>query len=138
MKVVPKTWLKVFFLVWLLSLAYQAYTRSAEFFVTSVIREVPLKNGDLAIKDFYINAGSNNGLKAGLYLDAVRRISAFDNINSKVLTDTQFKIARMQIIHTDKNVSIARLVKFYEKDKVPLGNYDAVMIGDLVEVSEKQ
>lgn len=112
--------------------------RSADFFVTSVIREVPLKATDPQFKDFYINAGANNGLKKGAYIDAIRKMGVYDNINSKLIGDTTIKIARMKLIHVDKGISIARLVKFYEKENTPLAGFDSVMIGDLVEVSENQ
>lgn len=124
-----------------IALAFVALTKNvaaADFMVTAVIRDFPMKSGETIYKDYYINAGANNGLKKGVFIDAVRKLSAFDNINSKLLGDTQIKIARMQLIHVDKGVSIARLVKFYEKDKTPLVGHDAVMIGDFIEVAEKQ
>ncbi len=112
--------------------------QATEFFVTSVIREFPMKLGEVMHKDFYINAGANHGLKKGAFLDALRKMPVYDNINSKLLGDTNIKIARMKIIHVDKNFAIARLVSYFEKDVAPLGGYDSVMIGDLIEVSDKQ
>ena len=97
-----------------------------------------MKSGDALYKDYYINAGANNGLRSGAFIEAIRKLPAYDNINSKVLGDTQIKIARLQLIHVDKSISIARLVKFYEKDKTPLAGHDSVMIGDVIQVAEKQ
>lgn len=111
---------------------------SADFMVTAVVREFPMKSGETLYKDFYINAGSNNGLRKGAYIEAMRKMAAFDNVNSKLAGDTQVKIARLQIIHIDKNLSIARLVKFYEKDKNPIAGFDTVMIGDVIQVAEAQ
>ncbi|MBI2606925.1 MAG: hypothetical protein HYW49_12700 [Deltaproteobacteria bacterium] len=113
-------------------------TSHAEFFVTSVIRDVPMKQGEAQYKDFYINAGTNNGLQKGVFLDALRKMAVFDNINSKLAGNTPVKIARLKVIHVDKSVCVARLVKFYEKETTPLAGFDNVMIGDLIEVSEKQ
>ena len=112
--------------------------QATEFFVTSVIREFPMKAGEAQYKDYYINAGSNNGLHKGLIIEAVRRMPAYDNINSKLIGDTPVKIARLKLIHVDKGVSVARLVKFYEKENTPLAGFDSVMIGDFIEVAEKQ
>lgn len=120
------------------ALAAERTASAAEFFVTAVVRDFPMKAGDTIFKDYYINAGSNNGLKRGIFIEAVRKLSAFDNINSKVMGDTPVKIARLQIIHIDKSVAIARLVQFYDKAKTPLAGHDAVMIGDVIEVAEKQ
>ena len=113
-------------------------TNAADFNITSVIREVPLKQSDIMYKDFYINAGTNNGLKQGAFIDAKRRMVVFDNANSKMMGDTAVKIARLKVIHVDKNVSIARIVEFYPKETTPIAGYDSVMIGDLIEVSDKQ
>ncbi len=113
-------------------------SHAADFNVTSVIREVPLKQTDIMYKDFYINAGTNNGLKQGAFIDAKRRMVIFDNANSKMMGDTSIRIARLKVIHVDKNVSIARLVEFYPKDQTPIAGYDSVMIGDVIEVSDKQ
>lgn len=111
---------------------------ASEFMITSVIRDIPMKNGETVFKDFYINAGTNNGLRKGAFLDAVRKMAVYDNLNSKMTGDTQVKIARLRVIHVDQGYAIGRLVKMYEKENSPLPGVDAPMIGDLIEVSEKQ
>ncbi len=124
--------------VGLLMLGVARYNHASDFFITSVIRELPMKTGEVLYKDYYINAGTNNGLKKGLVIEAVRKISAFDNINSKLVGDTSVKIAKLKLIHVDKGVSVARLLKYYDKETTPITGYDSVMIGDLIEVAEKQ
>jgi hypothetical protein len=124
--------------VTMMMLALSRYNHAAEFFVTSVIRDFPMKAGDATYKDFYINAGTNNGLAKGVFVEAVRKMPAYDNINSKLVGDTSVKIARLKVIHSDKNISVARLVKFYEKDTTPITGNDSVMIGDLVQVADHQ
>jgi hypothetical protein len=111
---------------------------ATDFIVMSVVRDFPMKTGDTMYKDFYVNAGSNNGLRKGLFLEATRKMPAYDNMNSKLGGDTSVKIARLRLIHVDKNISVARLVKFYEKEITPLSGVDSVMIGDFIEVAEKQ
>lgn len=115
-----------------------ATSHAADFFVTAVLREFPMKSGETIYKDYYINAGANNGLRQGAFIEAIRKMPAYDNVNSKLVGDTQVKIGRLQLIHVDKGLSIARLVVLYEKDKRPLIGHDAVMIGDLIQVAEKQ
>jgi hypothetical protein len=122
----------------LFNLLPQSSLISSEFYITSVIREVPMKPSDHQYKDFYINAGTNNGLRKGVYLDAIRKIGIYDNINSKMIGDTTVKVARLKVIHTDKNFSIARLVEYYDKQDTPVSGYDSVIVGDLIQVSDKQ
>lgn len=97
-----------------------------------------MKSGEVTQKDYYINAGTNNGLRKGLTVEATRKVSAYDNINSKMIGDVSVKVARLKIIYIDKAVSIARLVKYYDKQETPITGNDAVMIGDFIEVAEKQ
>lgn len=122
--------------VWGLSMAVTG--SAADFFVTSQIRDVPMKAGEPVLRDYYVNAGTNNGLRKGVYIDAIRKLPVFDNINSRVLGDVPVHVARLRIIHADKTVSVARLVKFFDKEATPIAGFDAVMIGDFIEVSEKQ
>ena len=97
-----------------------------------------MKTGEQAFKDVYINAGSNNGLRGGAYLEAMRRLPFFDNINSKVVGNAPVKIARLKLIHVGHNFSIARQVKMYDKEITPLSGYESVMVGDFIEVSKNQ
>jgi hypothetical protein len=122
----------------ILAICITRYANASEFFVTAVVRDVPMKSGEIQYKDYYINAGVNNGLRKGLFIEATRKLGAFDNINSKALGEAQIKVARLKLIHVDKTISIARLVKFYDKETTPLTGGEGVMIGDLIEVAEKQ
>jgi len=110
----------------------------AEFTIMSVVRDFPMKSGESTYKDFYVNAGTNNGLRKGLVIEAVRKLNVFDNLNAKLGGETLIRVAKLKIIHVDKGVSIARLIKFYEKEATPQTGYDSVMIGDAIEVAEKQ
>lgn len=122
----------------LLCVSRYNHANATEFFVTAVIREIPMKAGDAQYKDYYINAGTNNGLRKGLFIEATRKLSAFDNINSKLGGEFNVKVARLKLIQVEKSVSIARLVRYYDKEVTPITGNDAVMIGDLIEVAEKQ
>jgi hypothetical protein len=110
----------------------------ADFTVISVVRSLPMKSGDPVIKDYYINAGSNNGLKEGAFIEALRRIPVYDNIASKVLQDTQIPVARMKIIYVDKNISVARVVKINEAKDQPQTMWSDIIIGDSIRVAQKQ
>lgn len=129
-------WAFIFCLLYFFGFPGEVY--SSDFYVTSVIRDFPMKRDEVIYKDFYINAGTNNGLRKGAFINAIRKMAIYDNLNSKMSGETAVKIARLQIIHADKNVSIARLVKFFDKKSTPLSGYDSIMIGDFIEVAEKQ
>ncbi len=111
---------------------------AGEFAVVSVVRNFPMKSDDEIAKDYYINAGTNNGLKEGAFLEALRKVSIHDNVNAKVVGDTAVPIARLKIIHVDKSMGIARVIKFFERKLTPNAGFDDVMVGDLIKVSQKQ
>ena len=116
-----------------------AHTAQAgEFAVISVVRTLPMKKDEITVKDYYINAGSNNGLKQGAFIDARRKMPVYDNLAAKVVADTQVPVARLKLIYVDKGVSIARLVEIYDRKTTPIGGYDDVLVGDLIKVSDKQ
>lgn len=96
-----------------------------------------MKSGDTQYKDIYVNAGSNNGLRIGMQLEVMRKMPAYDNINSKLFGDTPVKIARLRLIHVGKGISVARILKYYEKENTAQTGNDSVMIGDVIEVAEK-
>lgn len=125
-------------ILFIFSLAFLPVSLAQEFVITSIVRELTMKAGEQAFKDVYINAGSSNGLKSGAYLEAMRRLPMFDNINNKVVGNTPVKIARLKLIYVDRNFSVARLIKMYDKETTPLSGYESVMVGDFIEVSKNQ
>lgn len=112
--------------------------QAIDFTVVSVYKSFPMRNGEEGAKDYYINAGSQNGLKQGAIMEAMRRMSVHDNQNAKVLGDTRIPVAKLQIIHVDKNSSIARLVKMLDRKENPNPIFEDVMSGDFVRVSQTQ
>jgi hypothetical protein len=131
-----RMWSFLFCMMYFFGFPSDVYT--SDFYVTAVIRDFPMKSGDPIYKDFYVNAGTNNGLRKGVFLNALRKMAVFDNINSKMAGETEIKIARLKIIHADKTFSIARMVRLFDKEETPNTGYDSIMIGDFIEVSEKQ
>ena len=109
-----------------------------EFVVISVHQELPLSNHDSSPKDLYINAGSSNGLKKGIYLDLLRRIPLYDRRVSKTQTDTWFPYARAQVIHVDHQYSIARIAETAPSEITPQSAYLGSAVGDRIQISKNQ
>ncbi len=119
-------------------LTFISTTHAADFQVISVIRTLPLKNDEAILKDYYINAGTNNGLTSGATLDAMRKLPVYDNTNNKVISDTLVPVAKLKIIYVDKAMAVARLVRVLDKQKTPIMSVDDVIIGDKIKVAESQ
>lgn len=107
-----------------------------EFAVYQVFRGIDLGESDRPPpKDFFINMGSNQGMKKGAVLDVYRKISSFDNLSQKLVGDHMIPVGRIKVIHSDDKTSIARLDKFVSVDQEPGLLPQAIMIGDVVRPS---
>jgi hypothetical protein len=112
-------------------------TGAADYVVYSVYKELDLGNpGEVPQKDFYVNAGTAQGLHPGTPLKVFRRVSTYDLMSEKLYRDVSFPIARLKVIHSEANASIARLDKMLPDAQTPAYSPRAVMVGDLVEISE--
>ncbi|MCM2279660.1 MAG: hypothetical protein NDJ89_16420 [Oligoflexia bacterium] len=112
-------------------------TQAADFVVYSVYRPLDMGDGEVPLKDYYVNMGSANGLRAGAVLDVFRRVSTYDLANEKLYKDISFKIASLRVIHVEANAAVARIEKFAAADKIPALAHRYVMIGDTVRPGER-
>jgi hypothetical protein len=116
-----------------LALAFPLPSLGAESFVYNIIRGVDLGNeGESPQRDFYVNIGSSQGVRAGDDLEVLRRMPSYDATNQKLYRDITFPVARLTVIHAEGNAAIARLDKMLPPEKVPVIEPHSVMIGDLV------
>jgi hypothetical protein len=105
----------------------------AETFVYNIIRGVDFGNpGEVPHRDYYINLGTSQGIRAGDEVEVLRRVPSYDATNQKIYRDITFAIARLKVIHSESNASIARLDEMIDPAKVPVLEPHAVMLGDLV------
>lgn len=103
--------------------------------VFDVRRPVSLSNEEMAPKDYYIDAGSNDGLKPGMTISVRRRQSLYDGYQNKSLEDLVVVIGRLRLIHVQADISVARLENIEKRDQSPTVEFDAVMVGDKVDLS---
>jgi hypothetical protein len=112
-------------------------TSAADYVVYSVYRELDLGNpGEAPQKDFYVNMGTAQGVHSGMTLKVFRRVSTYDLLSEKLYRDVSFPIARIKVIHAENNAAIARLEKMLPEAATPAYSPRAVMVGDLVEITE--
>jgi len=115
-----------------LTLAPRA-AQSADFIVYGVYRPLDLGNpGEVSVRDFYINMGAANGLAPGSTVDVMRKMPTYDLEAQKLMTDVDFKIASLKVIHVEQNAAIARIDKILPVDETPAYAPRAIMVGDLV------
>lgn len=116
-----------------LTLFLPTVPRAAEAIVYSVYKGIDLGNpNDDTQKDYFINLGTNNGIQEGSIVEVSRRAPSYDLTTEKLYKDLVFPIARLKVIHAEKDAAIARLERLYPADKTPVLNPRAVIVGDLV------
>ena len=83
-------------------------------------------------KDFFINLGTNQGIKTGAILEVSRKMPSYDLTTEKLYKDLVFPFAKLRVIHAEKDASIARLETLYPASKTHIINPKGVIVGDIV------
>ncbi len=135
MRLASKSWKRGFLgLVWMISSIAIAQGRQAEFVVYEVHQSLSLGGtNERPPKEYYVNLGSESGVRAGDILQVSRRASTYDLLSQQFYRDVVFPIARMRVIHADLGASICRLEKFLPAESTPTVSPKAIFVGDLVQ-----
>lgn len=114
-----------------------AYAQSSSNLPTifDVRRSLPLDPEEEVTHDFYINAGPEAGLKKGVYISVVRSVPVHDPIQNKQQATLNIPIGKLHIIHVEKNIAVGRLQNELTDDERPTVEFEAVMIGDHVDLA---
>ena len=111
--------------------------RAAEFTVYSVYQHLDMGNeNEKPQKDFYINMGTEHGLRKGSTVTVIKRVPTYDAVSEKLYREMAFPYARLKIVHAEQSLSVGRIEKVYPIDSIPAVNPQAVMVGDIVRLSE--
>lgn len=103
--------------------------------IFDVRRSLPLDPEEVVTHDFYINAGPELGLKKGSFINVVRPVPVHDPIQNKQQATLNIPIGKLQIIHVEKNIAVGRLQSELGDDERPTVEFEAVMIGDRVDLA---
>ncbi len=128
--------LPVLFIVALTFTASMAIAK--DYVIYSIAQDLPMGNkGEVIRKNFYVDMGTNQGLKKGSLLDVYRVVSILDPYESKKRYNHRVKIGEVKILHAEDSSAIASLNKLEETDETPVFEIGKMMIGDIVAVKVK-
>lgn len=114
-------------------------SNAAEFVVYSVYKGLNLGNpGEIQERDYYVNMGSDHGIHEGTILTVYRRTSTYDLMTEQLYRDVTFPIATIKVIHVESLAAVARLEKYLPSDQTPVITPRAIMVGDLIRLSESR
>lgn len=103
--------------------------------VFDVRKSLPLDPSEPVFHDFYLNAGPEAGLKKGMYVSVVRKTPVHDPLGNKAQGTLSVEVAKVQIIHVERNISVARLAVDFGSEDRPVLEFEAIMIGDELDLS---
>jgi hypothetical protein len=103
--------------------------------VIEVRKNIGMSKTDKIYKNFFINGGSAMGLNKGSHVDVVRRLPVHDPLKNTAIGDIRVKVGELEIIHSDPRISVARLVSQDTPENRPLLDYEAVMVGDRLDLN---
>lgn len=101
--------------------------------IFDVRRNLAMNAKDAITRDYYVNAGTQDGLKAGMVLSVYRRDPIFDAYDD-IRDDLYAPVGQIKLIHVQRTLSIARLVGVSKSSNSPIIDFRAVMIGDRIDL----
>jgi hypothetical protein len=119
-------------LFFILAAAATAQAHPSDFIVFDVRKTLPLHDGETVYRDYYVNIGTEIGVKDGSILAVYRRIPVVDVYRNKAQGDLIVPVGHLRVIHTQKSMSVCRLASRANESQVPVVDYEAVMMGDRV------
>lgn len=112
-----------------------SFAKGPDFSVFEVRRQLALSNEEKTEKDYYIYAGSEEGVREGVVYNVVRKVPLYDGLQSRSLGDVTIKVAQVKVIYAEKNVSIARFHKEISRAHIPVLKDNYILLGDLIDLS---
>jgi hypothetical protein len=125
----------LFFCFILLATCY-ASADSKTYSVFDIKKTTPLHNNQKVFRDYYVNLGSDQGAKAGSILAVYRRQGVVDYYRNVLHDDLLVPVAHMKVIMAQKTMSVARLESLTPAKQIPVLEFNAVMLGDRVQLVE--
>ena len=106
-----------------------------EYFIFSVMHDLPMSNDIKSIKkNYYINLGKKQGVKNGTVLNVYRTVEQNDPYETSKRYDYNIKIGELEVVHNDKDSSIAISKSLVSGEDKPFFEIPNFMVGDAVAV----
>ncbi len=93
------------------------------------VNDTPLR------KNYFINMGSNQGVKKDTVIDVFRVISVLNPYDNKKRVNYKVKIGELKVITSSDEAAIGFVNSYLPKDEAPIFELEQFMIGDHVAIS---
>jgi len=105
---------------------------AADMSVVEVRRNIPLSDEAPVYKDFYLNAGSESGLKKNMVLTIMRKTIIRDASGTQSYGEMDVPVGQLKVIAVQNKIAIAREYKLISRDEEPMLEQIGMMIGDAI------
>jgi hypothetical protein len=102
--------------------------------IVDVRRNIPLSDEEPVYKDFYINGGSDDGLKKNLVVTVIRATNIRDASGAQSFGEILIPVGQVRILATYPKVSVAREYKSLSRDENPMLEQTGIMNGDKIDL----
>ncbi len=124
-----------FILMILLTSLHSTSVEAKSYLIYSVAQDLPMGVDEQIIKkNFYVNMGSNQGVKKGTLLDVFRIISVLDPYDNRKRINYRVKIGELKVLHANQEAAITISHKTLTED-LPVLDLDSFIVGDHVAVA---
>lgn len=123
------------FIITLMVFILPAMSQAQKINVFEVRKNLQLSNTDPVYKDYYVSAGFAEGIQKGMVINVVRRLPIHDGLKNQSQGELVMTIARIQIFHVQKNISVGRMYRATTARTRPIADFNAIMIGDELDMT---
>ncbi|MDH4468126.1 MAG: hypothetical protein QE271_08710 [Bacteriovoracaceae bacterium] len=126
-----------FSLTYSLLFFYSKPTSARSYMIYSVAQDLPMGVENEKIrKNFYVNIGSNQGIKNGTELSVFRIMTRQNPFSTEKSVTFKVKVGELRVVHSEKEDAIAVFSKLNGDTDVYFDG-NALMVGDQVDVKVK-
>jgi len=112
-------------------------SHAADLSVVEVRRNIQMSEQDAVYRDYYINAGSNAGLKKNMIVQVKRKQSLKDSTGTKNLGEIEIPVGELKILYVENQMAVAREARLLSREEYPVLEQTAIMIGDRIDIQAK-
>jgi hypothetical protein len=121
--------------IFIVALLTSTLSLADEVSIFEVRRNIPLSDTDPIYKDFYIKGADSGKLKKNQVLTITRKVTMRDAAGSQVMGEIQAPVGQLKVIAVYGKIAVAREVKLFTREDLPMIDYPWFMIGDSVETN---
>lgn len=120
-------------LLYLISALYLNLSSAQNYTVYGVVQDFPMGEKDEVIKkNFFINAGKEQGVYPGTVLDVFRTLFVINGANSLERINHRVKIGELRVIHAENQAAVAVIEKSPKLEKGLVLEFQGFRIGDQI------